>query len=71
MKPAINPPPADDISQTRYMDACIFALEPSVESLVATALEAGWDEASVLLALINNAMSRFEKARLPSQVMHS
>lgn len=71
MKPAINPPPADDTSQTRYMDACIFALEPSVEGLIAAALEAGWDQGSVLLAIINSAMSHAEKAQLPAQVMHS
>jgi hypothetical protein len=53
------------------MEICIFALEPSVESLIAAALDAGWDEGSVLLAIINSAMSRAEKTQLPSQVMHS
>jgi len=53
------------------VDACIFALEPSVEGLIAAALEAGWNQESVLLAIINSAMSHAEKAQLPAQLMHS
>ncbi|WP_157385308.1 hypothetical protein [Rhizobium freirei] len=49
----------------------MFALEPSIESLVTAALKAGWDRESVLLAIINSAMSNAEKIQSSSPMMHS
>jgi len=71
LKAAINTRPASETSRTRYMEACIFALEPSVEGLFNAALKAGWDRESVLLAIINIAANSAEKIKSSPGVMHS
>ncbi|MGZ9720047.1 hypothetical protein [Rhizobium miluonense] len=49
----------------------MFAIEPSIESLFTAALKAGWDRESILLAIINSAISNAEKIQSPSRMMHS
>ncbi|TWB19641.1 hypothetical protein FBZ99_101414 [Rhizobium sp. ERR 1071] len=57
MRPAINPPPSEAASQTNYLTACLFALEPSIESLVAAAMKSGWKREYVLLAIMDIALN--------------
>ncbi len=71
MKPAINPPPSDTGSHASYLAACLFALEPSIESLIVAAVKSGWRKEYVLLAIVAAAMGDNDSASSPSQPMHS
>ncbi len=71
LKPAINPPPSDETSQTNYLAACLFALEPSIESVLAAALKSGWKHDYVLMAIITIAMNNDRDGRLSSGLLHS
>ncbi|WP_204326310.1 hypothetical protein [Rhizobium lusitanum] len=71
MKPAINPPPSDAATHARYLAACLFALEPSVESLIAAATKSGWKRDYVLLAIMAIAMGDNGSTAAPAQPMHS
>lgn len=70
MKAAINPPPSEEASQARYLAACLFALEPSIESLLSAALKSGWKRKFVLLAIIAIAMNDGKEA-MPPEPLHS
>ncbi|SCB41247.1 hypothetical protein GA0061103_5788 [Rhizobium multihospitium] len=71
MRPAINPPPLEAASQTNYLTACLFALEPSIESLVAAAMKSGWKREYVLLAIMAIALNDGSTNRPSSQSLHS
>lgn len=70
MRPAINPPPSE-ASQTNYLTACLFALEPSIESLVAAAMKSGWKREYVLLAIMAIALNDGSTNRSSSKSLHS
>jgi len=71
LKPAINPPPSEETSHTQYMAACLFALEPSIESLLAAALKSGWKREYVLLAIMAVAAKDSEETGLLPGPLHS
>lgn len=71
MKPAINPPPSEETSHARYLAACLFALEPSVEGLLAAAQKSGWKREYVLLAIMAIAMSDAEDTVSSRKPLHS
>ncbi len=71
MNPTINTAPVSEMPETHYMEACMFALEPFVDSLFNAALKAGWGPESILLAIINIAANNAEKIKPSLQVMHS
>ncbi|MGV1793804.1 hypothetical protein [Rhizobium sp. A37_96] len=71
LKPAINPPPSDAPTQAHYLAVCLFALEPSVESLIAAATKSGWKRDYVLLAIMAIAMGDNSSTAAPAQPMYS
>lgn len=48
----INGPSKKPVGSWTYQDECVFALEPSVTSLIEMAIEAGWDRNQVGCALM-------------------
>lgn len=71
MKPAINPPPSEEISNAKYLAACLFALEPSLESLLAAAQTSGWKREYVLLAIMAITMNDGEETASSRRSLHS
>lgn len=71
MKPAINPPPAEETSHTKYLAACLFALEPSIESLLSAALKSGWKRDYVLLAIMAITANDGEETSSSCGSLHS
>lgn len=71
MKAIINPPPAEETSRAKYLAACLFALEPSIEGLLAAALKSGWKREYVLLALMAIAMNDDKESGAPHNSLHS
>lgn len=71
MKPAINPPPSEETSHARYLAACLFALEPSLESLLAAALKSGWKREYVLLAILAITMNDGKENETSQRSLHS
>ena len=71
LKATINPPPSEETSHAKYLTACSLALEPSIESLIIAALDAGWKREFVLLAVMMIIMD-YEKGTLSfSRFLHS
>jgi hypothetical protein len=60
MKASINPP-SNATDGASYQLECQFALEPSLGSLIRKANEAGWQEAHILVAMLNYASERITK----------
>jgi len=48
----INPPDDEPIGSPQYQRDCVFALEPSVTRLIQLAIDTGWDEQQVVIALL-------------------
>ncbi len=51
MNASINPP-SPLSSQESYQAECLFALEPSIETLVGEAVKAGWKRDAITLAIL-------------------
>jgi hypothetical protein len=51
MNASINPP-SHLSSPESYQAECLFAIEPSVESLIGAAEEAGWKKEAIALAIV-------------------
>ncbi len=71
LAPVINPPPPGETSRARYLAACLFALEPSIEGVVAGALQSGWKREYVLLAIMTLVMHDGDEMTSPTQSRHS
>lgn len=71
MRAHINPPPPEEISSTTYLEACIFALEPSIESLLAGAVKSGWRHEDVRLALMTLIMNDNDGVKFRLMPLHS
>jgi len=71
LAPVINPPPSGETSRARYLAACLFALEPSIESVVAGALQSGWKREYVLLAIMTLVMHDGDEMTSPIKSRHS
>ncbi|NLS16010.1 hypothetical protein HGP16_05460 [Rhizobium sp. P40RR-XXII] len=71
MKPTVNPPPSEAMSHANYLAACLFALEPSLESLVTAAAKSGWKRDYVLLAIMALVLDDTDAAASPTQPLHS
>ncbi|WP_197070137.1 hypothetical protein [uncultured Rhizobium sp.] len=71
LRPAINPPPSEAASHANYLTACLFALEPSIESLIEAAMKSGWKREYVLLAIMAIALNDSSANGSSSQPLHS
>jgi hypothetical protein len=61
MAPArINSPGNELIGSPQYFRDCLFALEPSVTTLIDLATEAGWDEQQVIYTLMYFAATNIQ-----------
>ena len=60
MRASINPPSSANDEASHQLE-CQFALEPSLSGLTRKAVEAGWDEMDILLAMLNFASQRITK----------
>jgi hypothetical protein len=54
MNAAINPP-SHRSSQDGYEAECLFAMEPSIETLIDAAVDAGWRREAIALAMVTIA----------------
>jgi hypothetical protein len=70
LRPAINPPSSEPESHTNYLTACLFALEPSIEGLIAAAVKSGWKREYIVLAIMAIALNDSSENG-SSQPLHS
>lgn len=67
MNASINPPSRLS-SPESYQAECLFALEPSVETLIGAAVDAGWKREAIALAILMIAASLSGGDSLVSQL---
>jgi hypothetical protein len=61
-RPQINPPRGREEGGVEYLRECVFAVDPSVVSLIEAAAMAGWSRKEVVLAIMLAAGDYFRSS---------